>query len=67
LFLAQLDAIKVSPDGVTIGKRPIKLSTKPSTTTDEVDEMRRAAGLLGRWLGNQSDSAAVLQTLGVRV
>jgi hypothetical protein len=67
LFLAQLDAIRVSPDGVMVGKRPIKLSTKPSATTDEVDEMRRAAGLLGRWFGNQSDAATVLQTLGVRV
>ncbi|MET4312762.1 three component ABC system middle component [Bradyrhizobium sp. RT4b] len=67
MFLAQLDAIKVSPDGVMVGKRPIKLGTKPSVTTDEVDAMRRAAGLLGRWFGNQSDSADVLQTLGVRV
>ncbi|MCC8968935.1 three component ABC system middle component [Bradyrhizobium brasilense] len=67
LFLAQLEAIKINPDGVMVGKRPIKLGTRPSATTDEVDAMRRAAGLLGRWLGNQSESAAVLQTLGVRV
>ncbi|WP_404655244.1 three component ABC system middle component [Bradyrhizobium sp. USDA 336] len=67
LFLAQLDAIKVGPDGVIVGKRPIKLGTKVSATMDGVDAMRRAAGLLGRWLGNQSDPAAVLQTLGVRV
>lgn len=67
LFLAQLDAIKVTPDGVTVGNRPIRLGTKPSVTTDEVDDMRRAAGLLGRWFGNQPNSTAVLQTLGVRI
>lgn len=67
LFLAQLDAIEINPEGVMVGKRPIKLGAKLSVTTDEVDAMRRAAGLLGRWLSNQSDSAAVLQTLGVRV
>lgn len=67
LFLTQLDAIKLTSDGLMVGNRPISLGTKPSVKTDEVDDMRRAAGLLGRWFGNQSSSAAVLQTLGVRI
>jgi hypothetical protein len=67
LFLAQLGAISINAEGVAIGERPIKLSAKLPVTTDEVDEMRRAAGLLGRWLGNQSNSAGILQTMGVRV
>lgn len=67
LFLAQLDAIKLTPDGVMVGRRPVRLGTRPSVTTDEVNDMRRAAGLLGRWFGNQPNSTAVLQTLGVRV
>lgn len=67
LFLAQVEAILINGQGISNGNRPIKLSTKPSVTTSEVDDMRRAAGMLGRWFGNQSNSADVLQTMGVRV
>jgi hypothetical protein len=67
LFLAQVGAIIVGPDGLKVGKRPIKLNAKLSVTTNEVDQIRLSAGLLGRWLGNQSDSVAVLQTMGVRI
>lgn len=67
LFLAQLGAVRISPEGITIGNRPLKVTAKPVTTTDEVDEMRRVAGLLGRWFANQGDTAGILQTLGVRV
>ncbi|MGJ4998903.1 three component ABC system middle component [Bradyrhizobium sp. HKCCYLS3077] len=67
LFLSQHEAIGIGPDGVIVGARPIRLSAKPSSTTDEVHEIRRAAGLLGRWLSNQGGPAAVLQTFGVRV
>ena len=67
LFLVQIGAVEISGDGLGIGNRPLKLSAKPSVSTDEVDEMRRASGMLGRWFGNQADPAAVLQTMGVRV
>jgi hypothetical protein len=67
LFLSQLQAISVDSDGVVFGRRPMRLNARISATTDEVDEMRRAAGLLGRWFAYQSDSAAILQTMGVRV
>lgn len=67
LFITQVGAIEVGTDGLAIGKRPLKLTSKPSVTTQETDEMRRAAGMLGRWFGNQADAAAVLQTMGVRV
>lgn len=43
------------------------IKAKPIATTDEVDEIRRTAGLLGRWFAHQSEPAAVLQTMGVRV
>jgi len=66
LFLTQLRTICVRPDGVDLGQRPMRLNAKLSTTA-EVDEIRRGAGLLGRWFAHQSDSAAVLQTMGVRV
>ena len=67
LFLLQLQAISVNRDGVWFGRRPMRLNAKLLATTDEVDWMRRAAGLLGRWFAYQSDSAAILQTMGVRV
>lgn len=67
LFLAQLEIILIDADGIAGGNRPMKLGAKPSATTSEVDAMRRAAGMLGRWFGNQSDPAGVLQTMGVRV
>lgn len=67
LFIAQIGAIDVGADGLAVGRHPLRLTSKLSVTTPETDEMRRAAGLLGRWFGNQSDTAAVLQTMGVRV
>jgi Family of unknown function (DUF6521) len=67
LFLSQLHAISIDSDGVVFGQRPMRLNTRLLATTDEVDGMRRAAGLLGRWFAYQSDSAAILQTMGVRV
>ncbi len=67
LFVTQIGAVDIGADGLMIGKRPLRLTSKPSVTTQDADEMRRAAGMLGRWFGNQADSAAVLQTMGVRV
>jgi hypothetical protein len=67
LFLVQIGAVEISSDGLWIGARPLKLNVKLSVTTNEVEQMRRASGTLGRWFGNQADPAAVLQTMGVRV
>lgn len=67
LFLAQIQAISLGPSGIALGQRPMRLTARVSATTDEVDGIRRAAGLLGRWFAYQSDSAAVLQTMGVQV
>lgn len=74
LFLSQLGAISVDKDGVSIGDKPLSLTAKPSVSTDEVEEIRRTAGLLGRWFAHQSQAGAVLQatgavlqTMGIRV
>lgn len=67
LFLVQIGALEIGPEGLRIGKHPLRLTAKPAATTDEVEDMRRAAAMLGRWFANQADSAAVLQTMGVRV
>ena len=67
LFLSQLGAAIVGGDGVSPGEKPWRLSTKLPVRTEDVDEARRAAGLLGRWFANQPAPAAILQTMGVRV
>lgn len=67
LFLFQIGAMQIGGNGLAFGDHPLKLSAKPSVSTKEVEEIRRAAGMLGRWFGNQADAAAVLQTMGVRV
>lgn len=67
LFLFQLGAAIIGADGVSPGKKPLRLSTKPPARTEDVDEARRAAGLLGRWFAYQPAPAAILQTMGVRI
>jgi hypothetical protein len=67
LFLLQLDAISIGMDGLGMGAKPLRSATKGLVTTNEVDEMRRTAGLLGRWFAYQAAPAAILQTMGVRV
>lgn len=65
LFLTQHRALSVAADGLRAGDTPLKLSVKPSATTLDVDEIRRAAALLGRWFANQGAPVQILQTMGV--
>ena len=51
--------------GFEAAPRPMRLSAKPVTTTTEVDDIRRAAAMLGRWFGNQGAPVQILQTMGV--
>ena len=67
LFLAQIRAIAVHGDGISPGSSPLKLSARLAVSTPEVDETRRAAGLLGRWFAHQATTATVLQMMGVRL
>lgn len=65
LFLAQLEAITVTKDGLLLGPKTIKMPAKPKNTTTEVDETRRRAALVGRWFASQPAVAPVLQAMGV--
>lgn len=65
LFLAQLEAIRITKDGLVLGPKPIKMPAKPKNTTTEVDETRRRAALVGRWFASQPTVAPVLQAMGV--
>lgn len=65
LFLTQHRALTVGADGLRIGEKPMKLTAKTAATTPDVDDIRRAAALLGRWFANQGAPVQILQTMGV--
>src|SRR5947209_14602398 len=46
LFLFQLDAASIGASGGSRGRKRLRLCTKPSSSTEDVDQTRRAAGLL---------------------
>jgi len=65
LFLAQHRALTVDAEGLRTGEKPMRLTAKAAATTPDVDDIRRAAGLLGRWFANQGAPVQILQTMGV--
>ncbi len=65
LFLAQHRALTVDAEGLRTGEKPVRLTAKVVATTRNVDDIRRAAGLLGRWFANQGAPVQILQTMGV--
>ncbi|WP_444455310.1 three component ABC system middle component [Rhodobacter capsulatus] len=72
LFLTQHRALTVDDQGLRTGEKPIRLSAKVEVTTPAVDEIRRAASLLGRWFASQGarpqihqTTVQILQTMGV--
>lgn len=65
LFLAQHQALMIDAEGLRTGPKPMRLAAKVVATTPDVDDIRRAAGLLGRWFANQGAPVQILQTLGV--
>lgn len=67
LFMTQVNALRLTGDGVEFGTSPLRLSGRLSTATQETGDIRRAASMIGRWFAAQGAPAAVLQTMGVRV
>ncbi|RXT51197.1 hypothetical protein B6S44_21575 [Bosea sp. Tri-44] len=65
LFLAQHRALTVGAEGLRTGDKPMRLTAKAAVMTSDVDDIRRAAGLLGRWFANQGAPVQILQTMGV--
>jgi hypothetical protein len=65
LFLAQHRAMTVDAEGLRTGEKPMRLTARGTATTPDVNEIRRAAGLLGRWFANQGAPFQILQTMGV--
>lgn len=65
LFLTQHRALTVDAEGLRTGEKPMKLTAKAAATTPDTDDIRRAAGLLGRWFAYQGAPVQILQTMGV--
>ena len=51
--------------GLVPGSKPVRLTSRPSPSTDDVNETRATAGLLGRWFAGQTKESSILQGLGV--
>lgn len=65
LFAIRHQLLAIHEGGLVPGDKPIKLTSKPSPSTDDVDEARAAAGLIGRWFAGQASESSILQGLGV--
>lgn len=65
LFSIQYDVNALKDGGLVPGAKPIKLTARPASTSDDVNEARAAANLLGRWFGAQASEGAILQGFGV--
>ena len=65
LFMIQNQAMNLGADGLESGARAMRLSAQLAVTTDETDQMRRSAALLGRWFASQGAAAQILQAMGV--
>lgn len=66
IFGGQIRALAFEAPGLRLGSRRLVLASGLAASTQEADEIRRCASLLGRWLATQPRSAAVLQAFGVK-
>lgn len=65
IFAIRHHLLAIREGGLLPGSKPIKLTSKPSPSTDDVNEARAAAGLVGRWFANQVSESSIMQGLGV--
>jgi len=65
LFAIRYRLLAVHDGGLVPGSKPVRLTSSPSPSTNDVSETRAAAGLLGRWFAGQATEGSILQGLGV--
>lgn len=65
LFAIRYRLLAIHEGGLVPGDKPVRLTVRPSPSTDDVSETRAAAGLLGRWFADQATEGSILQGLGV--
>jgi hypothetical protein len=65
LFSIQHQLIATEAGGLIPGKRKVGGRAKVSPSTEDADETRRAAALLGRWFAAQGSTSSIMQGFGV--
>ena len=65
LFAIRHQLLGFDAEGLLPGARPVRHSAQFAVSTDEVNALRRASGLLGRWFASQATPTSILQGLGV--
>ena len=65
LFAVSHKVLSIQGGGLFPGKFPIRLNARPVATTDDVNEARAAAALLGRWFASQGTQTSIMQGMGV--
>ena len=65
IFSIRQNRLAVQGGGLVPGSSKLSSTTKVTIRTDDTDQARSAAMLLGRWFGAQGDAPSVLQGFGV--
>jgi hypothetical protein len=65
LFAIRYRVLAIHDGGLIPGSRAVRLASRASPSTDDVNEGRAAAGLLGRWFASQATEGSILQGLGI--
>jgi hypothetical protein len=65
LFSTQHQLLQFEQGGLTPGAKPIRRSSRPERSTDDADEARGAASLLGRWFAHQGLASSIMHGFGV--
>lgn len=65
IFALSNDLLAFQDGGIVPGERPILPRVKVAPTTDDADDIRKTANMLGRWFSNQSSQLTILRGMGV--
>jgi hypothetical protein len=65
VFGIRHELLKVKDGGLVPGAGPVRPTAKLKLTTDDVNEARSAAGLLGRWFASQGSQSSILHGMGI--
>jgi hypothetical protein len=65
LFSVQHRLLAIEDGGLVPGKRKIGARARVHPSTDDTDEARRAAALLGRWFATQGSTSSIMHGFGV--
>ena len=65
LFAVRHQLLAIEGGGLLPGAKPVRFRARLAVSTDEVNAVRSAAGLLGRWFAGQGTQTSILRGMGV--